>query len=538
MNKIEVLKKERDGLQVLQDLEQYSKDGWETIPDDDIQRLKWYGVFLRNPTPGFFMLRVRIPGGRATSTQIRTLAEIAKTFGNGILDLTTRQQFQLRQLMINDMPEVFRRIHDVGLCSVQTGMDTVRNIMTCPVAGLTSTELMDTTQLVYQLNHEVVGNPAYSNLPRKFNMAITGCVENCLHLETQDLAFVPATARREGSSVLGFNVLVGGKLGSGGYRIASSLDMFVLPSEMQKVTCRILEVYRDYGYRESRNTARLAFLIDDWGEERFRTEVENRLGRPYARAGEDLRKKSVNDHMGVYRQRSSGFNYVGLKIPVGRVSGDDLEKIALLSERYGGGEVRLSSNQSLVIPHVEDKMIGNLTDEPTLQQFVYNPSPVQKGLVSCVGSDYCNLAVIETKSRAVITAQQIEKNIGSDLKPITMHWSGCPASCGNHLVADVGLIGKKVKMKGEIVEAVDVYVGGRSGPDPKAATKLLEDVPCHVLPEVLSGILPYHARQKMHQSKARIPKKSRKTIQSVQGQGNDSSRSVSTHYQKRIAVSV
>ncbi len=510
MTKIEVLKNERDGLKVLNDIARFARDGWETIPDDDVQRLKWYGVFLRNPTPGYFMVRVRIPGGRATSAQIRTLAELANTFGNGLLDLTTRQQLQLRQLTIKDVPEVFRRINDVGLCSVQTGMDNVRNIMTCPVSGLTSSELMDTTQLIRQLTDEMIGNPAYSNLPRKFNMAITGCLENCLHLETQDLAFVPATVQREGITMSGFNVLVGGKLGSGGYRIATPLDMFVLPSEVVKVACRILEVYRDHGSRESRNTARLAFLLDDWGEEHFRTEVENRLGRPYARAGIDVRKQSVNDHMGVYRQQALGCNYVGLKIPVGRIKGDDLLRMASLSETYGAGELRLSHSQSIVIPNVADKAIGNLTDEPLLKQFLYNPSPVQKGLVSCVGNDYCNLAVIETKSRAVETAKKVEEKIGTQLKPITMHWSGCPASCGNHLVADVGLIGKKVKIKGHIIEAVDVYVGGRTGPQPKPATKLLEDVPCDELPEVLSGILPYHARKKMHQHKSRnLPQKAK-----------------------------
>ncbi|GJL56827.1 MAG: ferredoxin--nitrite reductase [Nitrospirales bacterium] len=507
MNKIEVIKAERDGLDIRHDIERFAKTGWGAIEEADVQRLKWVGLFLRNPTPGYFMVRVRIPGGMATSTQLRTLAEVATTYGNGVIDVTTRQQLQLRHLTIEHVPEVFRRMDEVGLWSIQTGMDNVRNIMTCPVAGLTSSELIDTTPLVCSLSDKIVGNRDYSNLPRKLNMAITGCLENCLHLETQDLAFVPATIKPEGALEVGFNVLVGGKIGSGGYRIASPLDMFVRPSEVVQVTCAILSVYRDHGFRDSRNTARLAFLLDDWGEERFRREVENRLGRPYARAGVDVRKKSVNDHMGIYRQKSLGLNYVGLKIPVGRIKAGDLLKMAQLSETYGTGELRLAHNQAMVIPHVADRTIADLTEEPLLKQFVYNPSPIQKGLVSCVGNDYCNLAVIETKSRAVETARKVEAKLGTDLKPITMHWSGCPAGCGNHLVADVGLLGKKVKVKGEIIEAVDVYVGGRSGPDPKPATKLLEDVPCDVLPDVLSGIVPYHARQKMHQTKVRILKK-------------------------------
>ena len=203
MNKVEVIKSEKDGLDIRDDIDRLAKAGWESIAEEDIQRLKWYGIFLRNPTPGYFMVRVRIPGGRATSAQVRTLAELAGNFGNGLLDMTTRQQFQLRHLRIEDVPKVFSLMDEVGLNSVQTGMDNVRNIMTCPVAGLTSTELMNVTGLVHDLTAEIVGNRAYSNLPRKFNMAITGCPENCLHLETQDLAFIPASLERTGSSDIG-----------------------------------------------------------------------------------------------------------------------------------------------------------------------------------------------------------------------------------------------------------------------------------------------------------------------------------------------
>ena len=503
MNKIEVLKAEKDGLDIKEDIARYAELGWEAIPEEDIQRLKWYGLFLRNPTPGYFMIRVRIPGGRTTSVQIRALAHLANTYGNGVLDLTTRQQIQLRQLRIEHVPEVFRQMEEAGLCSLQTGMDNVRNIMTCPVAGLTAQEQLDATDLVRRLTQELVGNREYSNLPRKFNIAMTGCLDNCLHLETQDLALVPATVECQSGTAIGFNLLAGGKLGSGGYRIATPLDVFVTLQEVVAVTGAILRVFRDHGCRDSRTTARLAFLLDDWGEERFRMEVQREVGWELSRAGTDARKQAVNDHMGVYRQKQHGLNYVGLKIPVGRIHADDLQGIAGLADTYGTGELRLAANQAVIMPHVPDRVLGDLTEEPLLQRFVYNPTPVQKGLVSCVGSDYCNLAVIESKSRAVETAKRVEAMIGTEMKPITMHWSGCPAGCGNHLVADVGLLGKKIKIKGQIVEAVDVFVGGRSGPDPKPAIKLLEDVPCDALPEVLSGILPFHSRDKMHRTKAK-----------------------------------
>ena len=505
MNKIEDLKKERDGLDVRDAIAEYARTGWESISEDDVQRLKWYGLFLRQPTPGFFMIRVRMPGGRTASYQLRALAEIASTYGNGLLDLTTRQQVQLRQIRIEHVPAIFMKMEEVGLTSLQTGMDNVRNIMTCPVAGLSPDEVLDATPLVSALTEELVGTRAYSNLPRKFNMAVTGCPDNCIHTETQDLALVPAYQERDGVRVWGFNILAGGKLGSGGYRIAGPLDMFLTAPEVTEVCRAIVGVYRDYGPRDSRNTARLAFLLDDWGEAQFRREVEARVGRPLSRSGVNARKPAAKDHVGIYRQKQPGLNYAGLKVPVGRITAEDLTAMAALAERYGTGEVRLSPSQTMIIPNVGDRRIGDLADEPLLKRFAYNPSPIMNGVVSCVGNDYCNLAVIETKSRAMQTAKALDARLGGRLKPLTMHWSGCPAGCGNHLVADIGLIGKKVKIEGRVVDAVDVYVGGRSGPDPKLATKLLEDVPCDALPGVLEGIVPYHSREKMH--RPRQPRK-------------------------------
>ncbi|HKN86826.1 MAG TPA: ferredoxin--nitrite reductase [Nitrospiraceae bacterium] len=502
MNKIEELKRERDGLDIRDALAEYARTGWESITDDDVQRLKWYGLFLRQPTPGFFMIRVRIPGGRTTSLQLRALADIASTYGNGMLDLTTRQQIQLRHIRIEHVPVIFRKMEEAALTSMQTGMDNVRNIMTCPVAGLSPDEVLDAAPLVSALTEELVGHRAYSNLPRKFNIAVTGCPDNCLHTETQDLALVPAYRERDGVRVWGFHVLAGGKLGSGGYRIAGPLDIFVTAPEVSEVCRAIVEVYRDYGPRESRNTARLAFLLDDWGEARFRAEVEARVGRPLTRSGVNARKPTVKDHVGIYRQKQQGMNYVGLKISVGRMTADDFRGIATLAERYGTGDLRLSPAQTVIIPNVSDRCIGELVEAPLLTRFAYNPSPIMNGIVSCVGNDYCNLAVIETKTRAMQTAKALDAKLGNRLKPITMHWSGCPAGCGNHLVADIGLIGKKVKLDGRVVDAVDVYVGGRSGPDPKLATKLLEDVPCDALASVLEGIVPYHTREKMHRSRS------------------------------------
>ena len=511
MNKIEALKTERDGLDVREAIARYAREGWEAITEDDVQRLKWYGIFLRNPTPGYFMIRVRMPNGHTSSYQIRALAAITQSYGNGLIDLTTRQQIQLRHIKIESVPAIFEQLDAVGLTTMQTGMDNIRNVMGCPVAGLNPNEILDATTLVNAFTDHFVGNREFTNLPRKFNVAITGCPNNCLHTETQDLALVPAFVEEEGTKRAGFNVLAGGKLGSGGYRIATPLDVFVRPGEVVEVCGGIVLLYRDHGNRELRTQNRLAFLLDEWGEEKFRAKLEARLGHRLARAGVDARRSGKDDHAGILRQKQPGLNYVGLKVAVGRIKAEALLKVAALAERYGTGEIRISPSQTLIIPNVPDRRLSTLLDEPLLKDLPYNASEVFKGLVSCVGNDYCNLAVIETKSRALETAKHLEQKL-TGVKPITMHWSGCPAGCGNHLVADIGLLGKKAKVDGQVVDAVDIFVGGRSGPDAKLAMKVMEDIPCDKLASVLEGLVPYHTRDKLHKTRGKTPVKVQATV--------------------------
>lgn len=521
MNKIELIKAERDGLKIKSDLQRFAKEGWESISEEDVQRLKWYGLFLRNPTPGFFMLRVRIPNGFSISHQVRLLACIAETYGNGVIDITTRQQVQLRHLKIENIPRIFNLLEEVGLTSSQTGMDNVRNIMGCPVSGLNPKEKVDAHSLVKALNEHIVGNPEFSNLPRKFNITLTGCPDDCVHAETQDLALVPAVQEKNGNSVYGFNILVGGKLGSGGYRIATPLDVFLAPEEVVEVCSALILLYRDHGSRDVRSKNRLAFLIEDWGEEKFRLTLEERIGKSLTPAGVDLRGNEKSEHIGAYRQKQTSMNYVGLKIPVGRIQSDKLKELARLAEKYGNEEIRFSHSNSLVIPNVSDEKLGDMLEEPVIKEFSYHPSSILKGLVSCVGSDYCNLAAIETKSMALKVAAQLEGKL-PDTAPINMHWSGCPAACGNHLVADIGLLGKKMRRGSEVIEAVDIYMGGRTGIDPKLAVKVMEDVPCDQLAKVLEFVVPYHTREKMHPIKGKkyarrreppLPEKSKKPVE-------------------------
>jgi ferredoxin-nitrite reductase len=488
-NPIERIKAAKDGLDVGPDIPRFAELGWEAIPKDDVERLKWWGIFLRRQSegePGFFMVRIRIPNGIATAAQVRTIAAVIRERGRGIADITTRQQVQMRWIRIEDVPDILERLRAVGLVTLQTGMDNVRNVVGCPLAGLIATELLNAAPVVRKFTALFVGNRAFTNLPRKFNVMITGCRENCTHAETQDLALVPAS--RDG--VAGFNVLVGGKIGSGGYRIATPLDVFVTPEEAPALCAAIVLIFRDYGPREARNKARLAFLLDDWGVTRFRQVLEDRMGYRLTPAGRDERKPTATDHIGVTPQKQPGRSAVGLLVPVGRLQAEHLEELARLAEVYGDGEVRFTTGQNVIIPHVPDEKREALLAEPLLRELRPDPPPLLRGLVSCTGTDYCNLALIDTKRRALGIARRLQEKIQ---RPVTVHWSGCPAGCGNHPVADIGLLGKKIRHNGQVVEGVDVFVGGSSGPQANLALKVLEDVPCDELEGVLEVLIRYGA---------------------------------------------
>ena len=501
MNKIETLKAMRDGLDVTEDLVRFAREGWKTIADDDKERLKWVGVFHRRPTPGHFMMRIRMPNGILTAAQARLLAAITRESGRDIADITTRQQVQLRWVTIENVPAIIERLDAAGLSSLQTGMDNIRGVVGCPATGLTPRELVETAPIAAAFQRIFLGSKAFSNLPRKFNVTITGCLENCTGPETQDICMTPAVRTTTDGDVAGFNLAVGGKQGSGGPTFATVLDTFVLPEEAAEVCATIALIYRDHGPREARSKARLAFLVEEWGGPRFRSELEARMKRPLPGAGREARLTRTTDHVGIFRQKQAGLNYVGLKTPVGRVTADQLFELARLAETYGRGELRVTTLQNVIIPHVPDALIGNLTQESLLRELPYNPSEVVRGVVSCTGTDFCNLALIDTKTRAMALARELEQRIGAT-RPISVRWSGCPASCGNHHTADIGLQGCKVKVDGKIVDGVHVSVGGRGGTDPRAGIRILEDMPCDELPAALERLIRFLPRGERKDSEA------------------------------------
>jgi nitrite reductase (NADH) large subunit len=503
VNKIEVMKREQDGLDCLPGILGLAQtNNWEQLSEDDKNRAKWHGLFFRKPTPGNFMLRLRMEAGQTNTKQLRVIADLSDEYGKGFCDLTTRQQIQLRWFTLGDVPEIWRRLEDVGLHSKQTGMDNVRGVCGCPVSGVTPHELLDARPVIREFNDMLVDKKEFTNLPRKFNVTITGCMENCCHPETQDIGLVPAYRELDGQQVNGFNVLVGGKQGSGGYRPATPLDVFVRPQEAAAACAEITRIFRDHGSRASRTRARLAFLIEDRGIPWFRAELAKRVNKTLVKAGIDLRKKHHVDHIGINPQKKPESNYpgpplfsVGMVVPVGRIKTAQMRGVADLAERYGNGDVRVTVGQNMIITNVPENKLGALTDEPLFKDLPFDPSPIMRGLVSCTGNDYCGLALIETKGYAIEIAKELERRTeGRKLRPLTIHWSGCPAGCGMHQVSTIGLQGCRSRVNGEIVDAAHVYVNGRTGPKAQIATDVMYDVPCDQLADALEPLVKHLPR--------------------------------------------
>ena len=504
LNKFEKLKAEKDGLAVKSELEQFAQMGWEAMDETDRDhRLKWMGVFFRPVTPGKFMMRLRLPCGIMNSAQMRVLAEVVQRYGDdGNADITTRQNLQLRGIRIEDVPDIFRKLEQVGLTSIQSGMDNVRNITGSPVAGIDADELFDTRDLIQQVQDLITnkgeGNPTFSNLPRKFNIAIAGCRDNSVHAEINDIAFVPAYK----NEALGFNVLVGGFFSGKRCEAAIPLNVWVAPNDVVALCEAILLVYRDHGLRANRQKARLMWLIDEWGVEKLRTAVETQMGKALQTAApKDEILWEKRDHIGVYAQKQSGLHYVGLHVPVGRLHAPDMFDLARIAEVYGSSEIRLTVEQNVILTNVPDSRLEPLLQEPLLERFSTAPATLSRSLVSCTGSQFCNFALIETKNRAVALIKEIEAELDSP-NPVRIHWTGCPNSCGQPQVADIGLMGTKVRKDGKTVEGVDIYMGGKVGKEAELGTCVTKGIPCSDLKPVLQDLLIQHFGAKLRQEVA------------------------------------
>ena len=510
VNKFERIKAAKDGLVLKQELDYLAEVGWEAIDEADRDfRLRVLGLFYRPVTPGKFMLRMRLANGVITSGQMRVLAEIVQHYGDDSnADITTRQNIQLRGVRIEDVPDIFRKLQQVGLTSVQSGVDNVRNITGSPLAGLDPDELIDTRGLCREVQDMITkngeGNPAFTNLPRKFNIAIAGCRDNSVHAELNDLAFVPAYRDAAGDDnsqpaerQIGFNVIVGGLFSPKRYEAAVPLNAWVSPDDVVALSQAILLVYRNHGLRANRQKSRLMYLVDKWGIEKFRAEVEKQFGecggklplQPAAVKDECLWNK--RDHIGVYRQKQPGLNFVGLQVPVGRLYAQDMFDLARMAEVYGTGEIRFTVEQNLIIPNVPGSRIEPFLQEPLLERLPVNPDNLMRGLVSCTGSQFCGFALIETKNRALAFVKALAAELSLP-QPVRIHWTGCPNSCGQPQVADIGLMGTKSRKNGQVVEAVDIWMEGKVGHEAELGKRVMKGIPCDDLKPVLRDLLIEH----------------------------------------------
>lgn len=504
----------------------YSREGHQAIEEveGEAERLKWVGIYPQRQGGDAFMLRIKVPGGQLTAEQARVAGEVALTYarapaGNPVftdpyLDITTRQDLQLHWIRIEDVPAIWERLASVGMTTVQACGDSARNVLCCPVSGLDAAEAFDAYPVATAISAFFTGNREYANLPRKFKMSVTGCTEDCAQAEINDIGMWPA---RAGDGRLGFNVLVGGGL-SDGPRMASDIDLFVAPEDAVEITRAIAQVYGELGNRENRGLARMRYLVQELGADGFREELAKRASFELEPAGEQLTRRYRGDHIGAHEQRQPGMFYLGLNVTVGRMSGASFVELADLATRYGDGVLRLATDQNVILSGVPEGRLDELLAEPLLSVHSPNPGPFERGVVACTGAEFCRFAVVETKARAASWARFLDEHVANnDEWPnagadgiVRLHFSGCPASCAQPQIADVGFRGETAHVGDEIVEAADIGLGGSLGADAAFIDWVEGAMPLDDVPDALVRLLARYREDRrpaepFHQWARRVP---------------------------------
>ncbi|QIP83974.1 nitrite/sulfite reductase [Streptomyces sp. Tu 2975] len=488
LNGNEQTKKDDDGLNVRTRIETiYAHRGFDSIDGADLRgRMRWWGLYTQRK-PGidggktailepeelddeFFMLRVRIDGGRLTTEQLRVIGEISQEFARGTADLTDRQNVQFHWIRIEDVPEIWRRLEAVGLSTTEACGDTPRTILGSPVAGIAQDEIVDGTPAIEEIHRRFIGNKEFSNLPRKFKTAISGSPLLDVAHEINDVAFVGVEHPEHGP---GFDLWVGGGLSTNpklGVRLGAWVPLDEVPDAWEGV----VSIFRDYGYRRLRNRARLKFLVADWGPEKFRQVLED----------EYLKRKLVDgpapeqpaqqwrDHVGVHRQQDGRF-YVGFAPRVGRVDGATLNKIAELAESHGSGRLRTTVEQKMIVLDVTEDQVDSLVSGLEALDLRVTPSPFRRGTMACTGIEFCKLAIVETKGRGSALIDELERRLPEFEEPLTINLNGCPNACARIQTADIGLKGQlMLDDEGNQVEGYQVHLGGALGLDPAFGRKV------------------------------------------------------------------
>ncbi len=480
LNPNERMKKDDDGLHCRQRIEtRYRHTGFDDIDPGDLRgRFRWWGLYTQR-APGidggrtailepeeledkYFMLRVRVDGGQLTTDALRTIGAVSTRYARDTADLTDRQNIQLHWVRIEDVPDIWEAIEGVGLSTAEACGDVPRVVLGSPLAGIAEDEIIDGTPAVHEIVRRYIGDPQFSNLPRKFKTAISGSPRHDVAHEVHDIAFVGVVHPEHGP---GFDLWVGGGLSTNpmiGHRVGAWVPI----DEVPDVWAGVVSIFRDYGYRRLRNRARLKFLVADWGIEKFREVLETQyLHRSLIDGPAPEPFEGARDHVGVHRQKD-GNHYVGVHPTAGRVSGLMLSGLADLAEAHGSGRIRTTTDQGLVILDVAPDRVDSLVAGLAELGLSVKPSTFRRNMMACTGIEFCKLAIVETKARGIALVDELERRIGDLDVPLTINLNGCPNACARTQIADIGLKGMIVTdHDGNQVEGFQVHLGGGLGLD-------------------------------------------------------------------------
>ncbi|RRJ32510.1 nitrite/sulfite reductase [Halocatena pleomorpha] len=521
-SKVEGWKDEVYGAEIREHLFQFAEEGWDSIPEDEhdawFERFKWWGLYhQRKGQEGNFMMRVGVPGGRLTPDQLRTIGEIAAEyahgpvdnpeFGDGFVDFTTRQSIQLHWIQIEDIPEIFEKLDAHGLSTIQACGDSWRNIVGSPVAGRDADEHMNVWPVIEGLNEEFKNNPDHANLPRKWKVSVTGDTRGAGQGDINDLAFEPAVKEIDGETVSGFNVRVGGGLARKEPRFARDIDVFCTPETIYDVAGAVSALFRDHGDRDDRFSARVKFLMDEWGPAKFRRVLdEEYVDYELPTAGEDLRDEydynagradAPGDYIGVHEQHD-GQHFVGLSVLVGRMGAEEVIELADTAGAYGSELIGVTQRQNLIVADIDESDLDDFLAEPLLTEYSPDPHPFMRGSIACTGTEFCSLSIVETKNRMVRYARWLRNNVSvpDGVEDFHIHLSGCTASCAQPQIADISLRGMKTRKNGEPVEAFDIGLGGGLGEEPQFADWIEMRVAADEVPGYIENLLGTYEDQR------------------------------------------
>lgn len=464
---------------VLQALERAATAGFDSLTPDDLFMCKWVGLYTHRNEQGYFMLRTKHPGGYVSPEQLETIAGIAEKKNKGYADITTRQDFQLHWVHYTQAAEIIRQLEAVGISCLGACGDIPRNVVGCPVSGVDKEELFDAGPTLKQVSDFFLGNPAYANLPRKYKIGISACASRCFLPEIQCVSLIGISRQADGRAEMGFDLCAGGGLSTQPF-LSRRLRVFIRPEEALEVVRQSTDLWRDSPeYREKRHHARFKYLIHDWGLPKFRSVLEERLGRALEAAPADAAEgpDSYRDHIGVHAQKQPGLYYIGAPVLVGRITSPQLKKIADVCRRYADGKtIRLTGRQNILLLNVPEANVEKALAHLAELGLSVNAHPVRRSVVTCTGTEFCKLAITETKARSRQIIEYLEKRVPLD-EPLRLHITGCPNACAQYQIAHIGMMGSKTKIDGQVVDAYDILVGGQLGREASFNHAILRKVP-------------------------------------------------------------